>query len=162
MVSVRQQTLRQRFDLLQMKEDETIQHYITRVLAVVNLIRGMGSELKDSEVVLKVIWSLSSRFVHAVTSIEEARDMSKVSLDELSGSLQAHEARFNQFTERPEKHEAFVMQGGSRSDGTNWRGRGRFGGFRGRGKAGDNSRYGNQRANINSLEVKGSCVISCV
>lgn len=54
---------------------------------MVNQIRGMGSELKDAEVVLKVTRSLSSRFVHVVTSIEEARDMSNVSLDELSGSL---------------------------------------------------------------------------
>lgn len=78
-----------------MKEEETVQQCITRVLAVVNQIRGMESELKDADVVLKVMRSLSSRFVHAVTSIEEARDMSKVSLDELRGSLQAHDARFN-------------------------------------------------------------------
>lgn len=37
--------------------------------------------------------SLSSIFVHAITSIEEARDISKLFLDELSGSLQAHEAK---------------------------------------------------------------------
>ncbi|XP_039118662.1 uncharacterized protein LOC120254665 [Dioscorea cayenensis subsp. rotundata] len=141
MVSIRQQALRQRFDLLQMREDETIQHYITRVLAVVNQIRGMGTELKDAEIVLKVLRSLSSRFVHAVTSIEEARDMSTLSLDELSGSLQAHEARFNQFSER---HEAFVMQGNFR--GGRMRGRGRN--FRGRGRAEINPRGGDQRQAI--------------
>ncbi|XP_039133748.1 uncharacterized protein LOC120270743 [Dioscorea cayenensis subsp. rotundata] len=133
MVSVRQQTLRQRFDLLQMREDESIQHYITSVLAVVNQIRGMGSELKEVDVVLKVMRSLSTRFVHAVTSIEEARDLKTMTLDELSGSLQAHEARFNQISE---KHEAFVVQDNSR--GGRMRGRGRP--FRGRGRFEDNSR----------------------
>ncbi|XP_039145619.1 uncharacterized protein LOC120282847 [Dioscorea cayenensis subsp. rotundata] len=141
MVPIRQQTLRQRFDLLQMKEEETVQHYITRVLAVVNQIRGMGSELKDTNVVLKVMRSLLSRFVHAVTSIEEARYMSKVTLDELSGSPQAHEAKFNQFIERPERHEAFVMQEDARSGRTNWRGRCS-------GRASDNSRGGDQRPSM--------------
>ncbi|XP_039128903.1 uncharacterized protein LOC120265040 [Dioscorea cayenensis subsp. rotundata] len=121
MVSVKQQTLRQRFDLLQMKEGEIVQHYITRVLSV-------------------VMRSLSSRFVHALTSIEEARDMSKVTLDELSGSLQAHESKFNQ--------DAFVMQGDLRGGRTNWRGKGTFGGLRGRGRSGDNSRGGDQRPSI--------------
>ncbi|XP_039119635.1 uncharacterized protein LOC120255934 [Dioscorea cayenensis subsp. rotundata] len=138
MASVRQQTLRQKFDLLQMKEEETVQHYITRVLAVVNQIKGMGSELKDAEVLLKVMRSLSTRFIHDVTSIEEARDMSKVSLDELSGSLQAHEARFNQFSK---KHEAFVMQGDSRDGRMTGRGRN----FRGRGRCEDNPRGDDQR-----------------
>lgn len=61
--------MRQKFDLLQMKEEETVQQYITQVLAIVNQIRGMVSNLKDEEVVSKVMRRLSSKFVHAVTSI---------------------------------------------------------------------------------------------
>lgn len=34
-----------------MKEEETIQQYVTRVLAIVNQIKGMGYDLKDDEVV---------------------------------------------------------------------------------------------------------------
>lgn len=52
-----------------MKEEETVQQYITQVLAIVNQIRGMVSNLKDEEVVSKVMRRLSSKFVHAVTSI---------------------------------------------------------------------------------------------
>lgn len=52
MISVRQQTLRQKFDLLQMKEEETIQGYFTRVLAIVNQIRGMGTDLVEKDVVV--------------------------------------------------------------------------------------------------------------
>lgn len=88
MFFVRQQTLRQKFDLLQMKEEETIQGYITRVLAIVNQIRGMGTDLANKEVVSKVMRSLSSRFDHVVTSIEEAGDISKLFLDDLSSFLQ--------------------------------------------------------------------------
>lgn len=35
----------------------------------------------------KVMRSMSERFNHVITSIEEARDVSKLSLNELSGSL---------------------------------------------------------------------------
>lgn len=71
-----------------MKEEETIQGYITRVLAIVNQIRGMGTDLANKEVVSKVMRSLSSRFDHVVTSIEEAGDISKLFLDDLSSFLQ--------------------------------------------------------------------------
>lgn len=79
-IYVRKQTLRQKFELLQMKEEEAIQEYIIRVLAIVNQIRCMGYDLMDEEVVSKVMRSLSSRFVHMVTSIEEARDISKLQM----------------------------------------------------------------------------------
>lgn len=52
-----------------------------------NQIRCMGCDLKDAEVMSKVMRSLLLRLVHVVTSSEEARDISKLSLDELSGSL---------------------------------------------------------------------------
>lgn len=47
--------------------------------------------------------SLSSIFVHAITSIEEARDISKLFLDELSGSLQAHEAKIQSIFQKNTK-----------------------------------------------------------
>lgn len=65
---------------------------------IVNQIRCVEIDLTDVEVVSKVMRSLSSRFVHAITSIEEESDILKLTLYYLSSSLQAHEARFNQFT----------------------------------------------------------------
>ncbi|XP_039133272.1 uncharacterized protein LOC120270333 [Dioscorea cayenensis subsp. rotundata] len=140
MVSMRQQTLRQKFDLLQMKEEEIIQDYITRVLVIVNQIRGMGVDLADADVVSKVIRSLSSKFVHAVTSIEEAREISTLTLEDLSSSLQAHEERYNQFLEK-QVERAFVMRGGASSGRNYSRGRGRS--WRGRGRGFDDQRSGN-------------------
>lgn len=112
MISVRRQTLRKKFELLQMKEEETIQQYIAKVFVIVNQIKGLGFELADEDVVSKVMRSLSSIFVNVVTSIEEARDISTLTLNELSGSLQAHEARFNQLSDK-HKDKAFVVRGES-------------------------------------------------
>lgn len=116
------------------------------MLAIVNQIRGMGYDLTDEEVVSKVMRSLSSRFVHVVTSVEEAKDISKLSLDELSGSLQAHEARFNQFSDRHEDR-AFVMRGDPSGDRNFMRGRRKI--YRGRGRENDSPGdvgYGSQRS----------------
>lgn len=73
-----------------------------------NQIRGLGCDLKDVEVVSNVMRNLYSRFVHVVTSIKEARDISKLSLDKQGRSLQAHEARFNQFSKKHE-YRAFIV-----------------------------------------------------
>lgn len=84
--------------------------------------------------------SLSAKFDHVVTSIEEARDVAKLSLNELIGSLQAHDTRFNMFNDKSEDR-VFYMRGES-SGGKNYiRGRGRS--FRGRGRGVGGSRGGN-------------------
>lgn len=78
--------------------------------------------------------------MHAITSIEEARDISKLILDDLSSSLQAHEARFNQFIEK-QVDKSFVMKGETSGDWNYARGRGRS--WKGRGRGFDGQRCGN-------------------
>lgn len=58
-------------------------------------------------VVQKVLRSLNLKFDHIVTTIEESKDLSTFSFDELMGSSQAHEARINWSFE---KHEEKVFQ----------------------------------------------------
>lgn len=114
MVSVRRLTLRQKFEVLQMKEKEGVQQYIRRALYIVNQIRGLGYELIDEEVVSKVIRSLSAKYDHVITFSEEAKDVTKLSLNELIGSLQAHEARTNRFNDKSDER-VFYMKGESSS-----------------------------------------------
>ena len=51
-------------------------------------------EIFDFTVVTKLLRSLTSKFDNKVTAIEEAKDLSKLIVERLCGSLQAHEARF--------------------------------------------------------------------
>lgn len=145
-VSIRKQTLRQRFEVLQMKESEDIQEYIKRVITIVNQSKSLGYQISNEDVVSKILRSLTPRYDMCVTAIEEARDIAEMSLEELTGSLQAHEARLSRFMDKPEE-KAFNVKGEASSsrehdrgaargrgrDYSRGRGRGR-GRFRGRGR----------------------------
>lgn len=54
--------LRQRFEVLQMNGNEIVQQYITRVVAMVNQIKGLGYDLSKEEVVSNVLRSLKPKY----------------------------------------------------------------------------------------------------
>ena len=76
-----------------MNENEDIATYFLRVDEVVNSIRGLGEELDESLVVQKVLISLLLKYDAKVSSIEETRDLTKMTMDELHGILMAYEMR---------------------------------------------------------------------
>ena len=89
------QTLRQEFKVAHMKGSESVQSYVSRMVTIVNQMRVYGVKISDQTVVAKLLRSLTTRFNHIVVAIEEVKDINVLSVDELSGSLQAHEARLN-------------------------------------------------------------------
>ncbi|XP_039038351.1 uncharacterized protein LOC120175865 [Hibiscus syriacus] len=91
------QALRWEFEFLTMKDGEKIDSYIGRTLSVVNKMKVNGETLDSSTVVSKILRSLTSNFNYVVFSIEEANDLSTLSLDKLHGSLLVHEQRMQSF-----------------------------------------------------------------
>ncbi|KAK2981110.1 hypothetical protein RJ640_021164 [Escallonia rubra] len=128
-ITVKLQSLRRDFETLFMRNNESVQDFLSRVTAIVSQMKSYGEQITDEIVVAKVLRSLTPTFDHVVAAIEESKDLSVYAFDELMGSLQAHEARLNRSLETKNEEKAFQV----REESSNQRGRGHSrGGFRGR------------------------------
>ncbi|XP_076909793.1 uncharacterized protein LOC143567213 [Bidens hawaiensis] len=128
---VRVQGLRRDFETIQMKDGEVVSDFLSKVMKLVNKQRAYGEDVADQKVVEKVLRSLPDRWNHVVAAIEESKDLSTLSFDQLMGSLQVHEVRLNRNVQPVEEEHAF--QAKEDESGYSFRGRGR-GSARSRGR----------------------------
>lgn len=61
-------------------------------------MRTYGEQMQDVTVVEKILRSLSEKFNYIICSIEESKDIDKLSVDELESSLIVHEQKFQRHT----------------------------------------------------------------
>ncbi|GAU47674.1 hypothetical protein TSUD_380280 [Trifolium subterraneum] len=73
---VKLQALKRQFELLEMKSDEVIADYFTRVVTLTNQMKNCGSTLNEEEMVEKVLRTLTPKFDHIVVTIEQTKDLS--------------------------------------------------------------------------------------
>lgn len=92
-----------------MKNNESVQDFLWRVSGILSQIKFKVEEIGDKIIVSKVLWSLPPKFDHMIEAIEESKDLSKFSFDELIGSLQSHESRINKSIEITEE-QAFQVK----------------------------------------------------
>ncbi|GKV51061.1 hypothetical protein SLEP1_g57737 [Rubroshorea leprosula] len=97
---VKLQTLRKEFENLCMKGSESVQDFINRVSVIIHQLKTYGDQVDDRKVVEKVLRCLPSKFDHVVAAIEESKDFFVYSLNQLMGSLLAHEERMNRFAKK--------------------------------------------------------------
>ena len=79
------------FEMQKMKESETIKEYANKLLSIANKVRLLGSEFFDSRIVEKILVTVPERFEATITSLENTKDLSKLTLAELVNALQAQE-----------------------------------------------------------------------
>jgi len=165
---VRLQTFRGELERMRMKEDEGVAEYVSRVETVANHLGRNGETLPAYRVVEKILRSLTDDFENIVCAIEESKDLTTLSVEELVGSLEAHEQRRRKKKEESldqalqakatirEKKIPYTQntrgRGGRGRGGyergqeqvgqQNWRGRGQGGGRGGRGRGGHSNNSG--------------------
>ncbi|KAK3011952.1 hypothetical protein RJ639_012534 [Escallonia herrerae] len=77
------QALRRDFEVLQMKDGESVTSYCARTMEISNNMRFHGEKMEDVTIVEKILRSLTTKFNYVVYSIEESKDIDALSLDEL-------------------------------------------------------------------------------
>ncbi|CAL1359163.1 unnamed protein product [Linum trigynum] len=86
-------SLKHDFESFIMKPEESIKEMNDRFTTIVNSLRNLEVEYPSGDLVRKVLWALPKRWTPKVTAIEESKDLTRLSLDELIGSLITHEEK---------------------------------------------------------------------
>ncbi|KAJ8623519.1 hypothetical protein MRB53_032048 [Persea americana] len=81
------------FEMQRMKESETIKDYSDRLLDIVNKVRLLGTDFSDPRIVQKILVTVPEKFEATISSIENSKDVSSITLAELLNALQAQEQR---------------------------------------------------------------------
>jgi gag-polypeptide of LTR copia-type len=79
------------FESMKMKDFEGVSNYIMRVQTVENQLKRNGENVMKTRIVEKILRLLTNAFDNVVCAIEESKDLNELSVDELTGSLMAHE-----------------------------------------------------------------------
>ena len=113
--------LRRSFEILAMKNRESITEYFGRVMETANDMRNYGEDMADQKIVEKILRTLTEKWNYIVCSIEESKDIDTLSVDALQSSLLVHEQKFSKEKDIEEEQVLKV----SYDTGHNVRGRGR-------------------------------------
>ena len=89
------QPLRKEFEVLQMKEGESVDAYFAQTLIIANKMKIHGENMQQVMIIEKILRSMTSKFDYVVCSIEESNNLDTLTIDELQSSLLVHEQRMN-------------------------------------------------------------------
>ncbi|KAL6208292.1 hypothetical protein ACLB2K_019243 [Fragaria x ananassa] len=111
------QALRTEYEILHMKEGETINGFFGRTLAIANKMKACGENISESTITEKILRSMVPKFAYVLCSIEESNNLETMTINELQSSLLVHEQRMKGHNE--EEHALKVSTGrrfGARED----------------------------------------------
>jgi hypothetical protein len=80
-----------KFEVFEMSENETIDEMYARFTTIVNEMRSLGKAYSTHDRIRKILRCLPSVWRPMVTAITQAKDLKTMNLEDLIGSLRAHE-----------------------------------------------------------------------
>ena len=85
--TVRLLILKREFELMKMKDNESVKDYSSRLMDVVNQMRLLGEAFTDQKVVEKIMVSVPQKFEAKISAIEESCDLQSLTIAELTSKL---------------------------------------------------------------------------
>ncbi|GJW96594.1 zinc finger, CCHC-type containing protein [Tanacetum coccineum] len=122
---VRLQTLKSEFELLYMKEDETIDTFTTKLTTLVNKAASLGHTMEDETLVRKLLNAVPDRYLQIVASIEQYSDLDEMTLEEAIGRLKTYKERIKYKKGKQVDNQEKLMFTRHENKGKYFRGRGR-------------------------------------
>lgn len=87
------QILKREFESLNMKETEQLDEFYMKLNGLVTNIRALGEKVEETYVVKKLLRAVPPKFLQIVSAIEQFGKMEEITVEEVIGSLKAHEER---------------------------------------------------------------------
>ena len=76
-----------------MKKGELMKDYFSRVIKIVDQMKSYGENISDEKILKKILLTLTEKNDDITAIIEETKNLSKISVEQLIGSLESHEQR---------------------------------------------------------------------
>jgi len=84
-----------KYELFKLGDKEMVMEMYTCFTHITNELKSLGKSLNTEELVRKILRFFPQSWEAKVTAIQEAKNMNKISLDELIGNLLTYELRRN-------------------------------------------------------------------
>ncbi|KAL8121729.1 hypothetical protein AgCh_018464 [Apium graveolens] len=111
--------LKREFEMMRMKNNEGVKEYGSRLMSIVNQIKLLGGDFSSQRVVDKLLVTLPERYETKISSLEDTKDLSKLTVSELINSLHAVDQRRSMREEEiGGKNEGLLVAKASSSKGT--------------------------------------------
>ena len=91
--------------MFKMQTNESISSWFDRYTTIVNQLNQLRRVIPKDEMVKRLLRSLPKSWRSTVVAIREAKDLNKISLDEICDSLLTYEQEINQIDDEEEKKE---------------------------------------------------------
>ena len=88
--------MKKEFDHTLMGNEESVGDFTGRFSSIVTKLRALGEKVMEKEIVSKLLRATSERFDHLNSSIEQFGGIDDMSLEEVIGSLMAHEDKIKE------------------------------------------------------------------
>ena len=85
-----------KYKMFKMQSYETIGDIFTRFSEITNNLQSLGKSYSSSDLVRKILRSLTPNWEKKTTAIEEAKDLSTYSLEDLIGNLTSYEVQIKE------------------------------------------------------------------